>query len=261
MIKRYASIYQSFISQCFTEAMSFRTHFILLMVMDLLFYLSVYGSVEFIFNHVSSIGPWGYHEFMFFISFMVAIDHLHMTFISESFWMLSRDIRTGDLDFILLKPVASLFPVFFRFIRPGTLLNGFVPWAFLIYFGMQLNLGLISWLCLPLLIISGLTLTTAIGILISMSMFWTIESFGINFLRMQLQQLSRWPDFIYQSVSRRIFSFILPILLVGSTPIKFLIDNQSWPDLIIMHMFIALVFIAIGYLWKWGLRSYDSASS
>lgn len=261
MIRKYLSIYLSFLSQCFTEAMSYRVHFFLLMIMDLLFYLSVFGSVDFIFDHVKTIGPWGYQEFMFFISFIIAVDHLNMTFVSESFWNLSRDIRTGDLDFVLLKPVPTLFPIFFRFIRPGTLLNGIVPWSFLIYFGIKLNLSVTSWLLLPILTVSAFTLSTAIGILISMSMFWTIESFGINFLRMQLQQLSRWPDFIYQSMSRRFFSFVLPVLLIGSTPIKFLIDNRTWLDLLIMHAFIVLIFLVIHYLWKKGLASYESASS
>lgn len=261
MLKQYWSIYKEFLNQSFSEAMSYRAHFILLMVMDLLFYLSVFGSVDFIFNHVSSIGPWSYDTFMFFVAFMIAIDHLHMTFISESFWNLSEDIRTGKLDFVLIKPVFTFFPIFMRFIRPGTLLNGFVPWGLLIYFGLKLNLSPSSWILLPFLVFSGFVLLTSLGVLISMSMFWTIESFGINFLRMQMQQLSRWPDFIYKTLYRKIFSFGLPILLVGSAPVKFLIDHDNIVDLITMYGLTLATWVLIAVLWKKALSKYESASS
>jgi len=261
MIKKYGKVYLEFISHCFSEAMSYRLHFVLLIIMDLMFYISLLGSVDFIFRHVSTIGPWGRTEFMFFISFIIAIDHLHMTFISESFWNLSSDIRTGKLDFVLLKPIGSLFQIFFRFIRPATLVNIFVPWSLIIYYGSQLDLSIIAWFSLPFLVLLGLTLLTSIEILISMSMFWTIESFGINFLRMQLQQLSRWPDFVYQFYARKFFSLVIPVLLIGSAPVKFLLDQSHW-QLLLLMLFITLVcWLLIGFFWKRGLRFYESASS
>ncbi|MFW7379135.1 MAG: ABC transporter permease [Oligoflexus sp.] len=261
MLKKYASVYQEFIQHSFSEAMSYRLHFILLIVMDLLFYFSLLGSVEFIFQHVETIGPWGRSEFMFFTAFMIAIDHLHMTFISESFWNLSTDIRTGKLDFVLLKPIASLFQIFFRYIRPGTLLNFFVPWGFLIYFGLELELNALAWFSLPFLVLLGLALLVSVEILISMSMFWTIESFGINFLRMQMQQLSRWPDFIYRFYARKFFSLVIPVLLIGSAPVKFLLDQSQWQLMLLMLGLTTASWLLTGFLWKRGLRFYESASS
>src|SRR5690606_2864863 len=123
--------------------------------------------------------------------------HLHMTFISEGFWNLSYEIRTGKLDFVLLKPVLSWFPVFFRMMRPGSLFVGPVPWLCMIWFGSKLDFGWLHWVALPFLVVFALLFLVAIEILIAMSMFWTVESWGINFLRMQLQQLGRWPAFVF----------------------------------------------------------------
>jgi ABC-2 type transport system permease protein len=261
MLGKYWQVYRQFVNHSFAEAMSFRAHFVLLIVMDLFFYLSLLGSIDFIFQHIDQIGPWQKPQFMFFASFMVAIDHLHMTFISESFWNLSRDIRTGRLDFVLIKPIGSLFQIFFRYIRPGTMLNGFVPWSLLIYYGLELNLSVWDWILLPILIVCGLTLLTSVEILLSMVMFWTVESFGINFLRMQLQQLARWPDFIYRFYARKLFSFGIPVLLVGSAPVQFLFDRNNWERLVLMLVLIVVNWMLIGKAWQWGLRSYESASS
>lgn len=250
-----------FVSNCFAAASSFRLHFILLIVMDQIFYFSLLASVDFIFDHVSRIGPWARPEFMFFISFMLAVDHLHMTFVSESFWDFSFDLRTGRLDFILLRPLNTLFSVFARQIRPASLVNIVTPWSCLIYFGGQLDLFWYAWLFLPFLVLLALVLLTSIEILICMLMFWTVEAFGINFLRMQLQQLSRWPDFIYQDFPRRLFTFAVPILLVGSSPVRFLLDPHDWRGLAWMVLGLLALWLLIGLAWRKGLRSYESASS
>lgn len=261
LLKQYAGLYGEFVRTSFAEATSYRLHFVLLIVMDLLFYLSVLGSVDFLFRHLDQIGPWNRTDFMFFMAFMLAIEHLHMTFVSENFWEFSFDIRTGRLDFILLKPVGALFIVFFRRIRPGTLINGFFPWGLLVYYGSQLGLGWWQWLLLPAFVLLGLTLQTSLEILLSMAMFWVVESMGINFIRMQLQQVSRWPQFIYGYLAQKFFGLVVPVLLIGSAPVMFLRDPRHWAGVLLMISLLLLSWLLIGWLWRKGLRSYESASS
>lgn len=261
VLKHYTGIYREFVSNCFAEALTYRLHFVLMIVMDLIFYASIFGSVDFLFAHLERIGPWGRSEFMFFMAFMIAVEHLHMTFVSENFWTFSRDIRLGQLDFILLKPVGALFVIFFRYMRPATLLNAVVPWWALWHYGQLLHLSALAWVSLPPLVLLGLALLVSVEILISMSMFWIVESMGINFLRMQLQQVSRWPDFVYLYFAQKLFSYVVPVLLVGSAPVRFLLDAQEWPGLLKMLLVMGMCWILTAWCWRQGLRSYESASS
>jgi ABC-2 type transport system permease protein len=259
---RYLGVYKEFLGNAFAEASSYRMHFILLILMDQLFYFTTLGSVAFIFDHVSVIGPWGRNEFMFFTAFMLAVDHLHMTFVSESFWNFSFDLRTGRLDFVLLRPLNTLFSIFFRYIRPATMINFVTPWAFLIHFGSAVDLGLWQWASLPFLVVFSLIFLASVEILISMLMFWTVEAFGINFLRMQLQNISRWPDFVYRGAARRFFTLVIPVLLVGSTPVKAILTpaDHAW-DLLGMVGMLLVIWAGIRFFWRLGLKSYESASS
>jgi ABC-2 type transport system permease protein len=262
LLRRYWAVYREFFANAFAEASSYRLHFILLIIMDQMFYFSSLGSVSFIFDHVQQIGPWRYEQFMFFTAFMLAVDHLHMTFVSESFWNFSFDLRTGRLDVILLRPLSSIFSIFFRYIRPATLFNFITPWGFLIHFGMAVELGPWQWVALPFLVVFSLIFLSSIEILISMLMFWTVEAFGINFLRMQLQNISRWPDFIYRSSARRFFSLLMPVLLVGSTPVRALLEpEKAVSSLGTMVLVMLLLWLGIGFFWRLGLRTYESASS
>lgn len=250
-----------FTSTSFSLAMSFRLNFFLLIVMDLFFYFSSLATVSIIFDHVQTIGPWNKDQLMFFTSFMLCVDHLHMTLISESFWVFSRDLKTGNVDFILLRPIHSIFSIFFRHVRASSLCNIFIIWACLIYFGLKIDLPILSWICLPFLVILSFALLAILEIIISTSMFWMTEGMGINFLRMQMQNLSRWPDFIYSKLSRRVFKVFFPILLIGSAPVHFLLDHSSWIYLIYLIIAIVLSYLALITLWKIALRQYESASS
>lgn len=261
VLKKYTGIYRGFVNTCFAEATSFRLHFVLLIFMDLFFYLSTLATVDFIFDYVPRIGPWNREQFLFFMSFMLAIDQLHMTFISEGFWSFSFELRTGNLDFHLLRPAGTIFAVFFRHIRPGSMMLIVVPWAFMIYYGLQLELPTLSWALLPVLLLAGLTLLVSFEIFLTMFMFWTIEVYGINFLRIQFQQLSRWPDFAYKPWPRRIFTFILPVLLIGTPPASALMATGPWYHLIYMGIATLVLWGLINRLWHIGLRSYESASS
>jgi ABC-2 type transport system permease protein len=261
VLRRYALVYREFLSTSVTEATSYRLHFVLLVAMDLFFYGSTLWSVGFIFDHVDAIGPWGRSQVLLFMSFMLAVDHLHMTFVSENFWIFSFELKAGKLDFVLIRPLGALFSVFFRHVRVASLCNIVVPWACIVHFGRQAGLSPLAWALLPPLVLLALTLLVSLEILLSMSMFWLVESMGINFLRMQLQQVARWPDVAYRHAAQRLFTFVFPVLLVGSAPVRFLLDPMDHGHLLGMVAAILASWIAIAALWRVGLRAYESASS
>jgi ABC-2 type transport system permease protein len=260
-VKHYFSVYLKFITTSFTEASSFRLNFILLILMDIFFYLSALATVSFIYDHVQTIGPWNENQLLFFIAFMLAVDHLHMVLISESFWNLSHQINTGGMDFILLRPLSSIFTTFFRYFRASTIINIFVVWGFLIYYGMKLEFGLYNWILLPPLLILAFTLLAIIEFIIATSTFWLTEGLGINFLRMQVQQLSRWPNFIYSSLSRKVLTTAFPILLIGSAPVHFLYDKSQWHYILYLLFAIVISGLCLRFVWSLALKHYDSASS
>jgi viologen exporter family transport system permease protein len=260
-IKYYLLLYREFIKTCFTEAMSFRLHFVLLIVMDLIFYASVFASVEIIYQHVETIGPWNKDQLMFFMSFILTVNHLQMSLLANNYWELSLMIRQGNLDFLLVKPASSLFSTFLRRISAGSTTIFAVPWACMIYFGTQLGFTWTAWVLLPFLVLLAFMLTGLIDTIISCSMFWMLEGVGINFLRMQLQQVARWPDFIYADIIRKILTFFIPVLLIYNAPSRFLFDFHDWIALAGMLAAIAICWVILYFLWKICLNSYESASS
>lgn len=260
-MRHYLNVYKNFISTSTTLTMSFRTNFILVTVMDFLFYVSLFSTASFIFLHVKQIGGWSKEQLLFFISFILTVNNLSMTFISMNFWSLPEDIKSGQLDFILLRPIHSIFIVFFRQFRPSTLINTPIPWALMIYYGNKLQFDLINWLVLPFLVILSFILNTICEFIIATLIFWTKEGDGINFLRMQFGQMSRWPEYIYSDLPRKFFLTVIPFLLIASAPTYFLFDKSNFHLLALMGTMIFILSVILLKLWSIALLKYESASS
>ncbi|MBI2518938.1 MAG: ABC-2 family transporter protein [Bdellovibrio sp.] len=260
-IKIYLSVYKKFLDCAFSRATTFRTSFFLIVIMDLFFYASVLGSVDFIFQHVQTIGGWNRNQFLFFLSFMLAIDNLHMSFLSENFWIFALDLKSGVLDYIFIRPVSSIFLVFFRSIRVSTMLNTPLVIYFLIHFGARADLHIIDFLLLPFLLLISLLIMVEIEIIISTLMFWLIEGNGINFLRMQLQNVARWPDFVYGQWAKRIFTLFCPVLLIGTPSVRFIFKKSDCFPLLLQMIAMIVLYMIMTKFWFYGLRKYESASS
>lgn len=260
-MKYYLSLYKSFVATSTSVAMSFRTSFFLLIIMDIFFISASLLSVDYIYDHVQQIGGWSKYQLLFFTCFMLVIDQIHMMIFSTNFWVIGDDIKTGQLDYTLLKPSNSLFNCFVRYFRPSAVVTSFVAIGGLVYYGKALELAWHQWTLIPLFMLWGLVLLVIIEIIVSTFMFWLTEGSGINFIRMGLQRVSRYPHFIYGNIARKVFLILVPVLFIGSAPVEFLFNYQSYQLLLGMLLATILLGLLLKKFWTRALNQYESASS
>ena len=258
-MKRYFQIYKEFFKTSLAEDLSFRFDFLLQSLMNISFLGAYFFSSLFIFDHVNLVGLWAEEEFLFFLSFVLLLDQIHYFLLSFNFWIFSDSIRTGYFDFILLKPISSLFVVFFNRLAASGALTILASFLMLVYFGLKLNLSLWIWLSLPFCLLFALALLFGIEVIISLLNFLTIEGLGVNQARLEIQQLARWPDFIYKKIPR---FFLLPFLAVTSIPVRWILDISYWSWFAVMIIGVVFLWLLIIFwIWPKGLALYESASS
>jgi ABC-2 type transport system permease protein len=61
----YLRVYREFLATCFAEATSYRAHFVLLILMELVFYATSLASVDMLYLHVERVGVWNRPQFLF----------------------------------------------------------------------------------------------------------------------------------------------------------------------------------------------------
>ncbi len=257
-MNKYFSIYKEYFKTSLSEVISFRLNFSLQVIMNICFLGTFFFTASFIFNYIEYIGFWNKIEFFFFLSFLFMLDQIHYVAFSHNFWQFSEDVRLGNFDFHLLKPVSSLFIVFTRELAISGLVTIVFSFILFVYFGWKIDLTILSWLSLPLCLFVSLFLLLGIEVLISIFNFITIEGAGINQTRIQLQQLCRWPDFIYKNPVRL---FMIPALAITSFPVRFLLDNSYWSWFAFMIIGTLILWIFIYWLWLKSIKLYESSSS
>lgn len=263
-LRRYGRVYARFLETSIAEEMSFRLNFFMLIAVNLAFFAGLVGSILVLFDHVDRIGDWNRDEFLFFVAVEEVIDTLFLAFFATNFWEFSDDLRTGNLDFTLTRPLSSLFLVFCRRIRIGGLLPALGMLGVAVWLGSRLPEG---WtpdrVALFILFLSAaMLLKVGLEVLVGTLMFITVEGEAVNLLRLNFQAIQRQPDFVYGIWFRSAFSFVFPLLLVTTVPAKVMI-SPVWPPLVITFFFLSIGYVwwMVRLAWRWGLNRYESASS
>jgi ABC-2 type transport system permease protein len=243
------------------KLMSFRLNFVLSMLFDVAAFATFYYTTDFLFLHISHIGTWNRENFLFYIFWLQSVNAIHAAIVAPNFWNFAAEIRDGNLDFRLLRPLGSLFDVFTAMTRPVTLLTTPFILGFVIYYGIQLHVSVMGWVMMPFLWFFSLICIVLIEVMISMGLLWTKGGDGINFVRIHCQQFQRWPDFVYPDRMRWVFTRIIPFLAAVTFPVRAVIGEGAWWEIPFLCVSMVGLWFMTRWLWTLGLRRYESASS
>lgn len=253
-------LYQQLVN-AISKLTSFRVSLYLTALTDIGFTLTAYLSAEIMFRHIGSIGSWKREHFLFFIMWIQAISSLHTAIAAPNFWNFGAELKNGNLDFRLVRPLGSLFDTFTAIIRPMPLVILPIYFALIFYFGSQLPISTFHWCIFPLYFLASLVAMILVELLVAMSMFWTTSGDGVNFIRIQAQQLQRWPDFMYARSMQLILGRIIPLLAVVAVPVRVMLGSAEWWEFPLMILSTVIMWCAVGSLWRVGLSRYESSSS
>lgn len=252
--------------------MSFRANFwieavssIAYMILNLGFYLLIY-------NETPDVAGWDRYEFFVFIATTMIINSAMQTFFMPNMQELSELVRTGGLDFALLKPIDTQFLVSMRKMNWSSLGNFTVAIIVLIYSLNQLDGrpdGWLPFLLYPLYIIAGVLILYSVMITLAATSIWLGRNQSLYDYWFYITNLSRYPMEIYSGSMlgdgiRTLFTFIIPILVVINVPARVMakpLVSENWP--LAIFAVVATITSLVGSRWvfKKALHSYRSASS
>ncbi len=100
-----------------------------------------------------------------------------------------------------------------------------------------------------------------VELMVAMSMFWTTSGDGVNFIRIQAQQLQRWPDFMYSRSLQFVLGRVIPLLAVVAVPMRVMLGSAAWWELPLMIVSSVVLWFVVAMLWRVGLYRYEYSSS
>lgn len=271
--RNYARVLLIFARNSLVRDMMFRWNFILDSVSNIAWMLMNLGFYLLIFQYTDEIGDgtgWGKYQFFIFLATTLFINSLAQTLFMENANEFGELIRTGNLDFALLKPIDTQFLVSLQRIEWSSLGNFFFACVLLGYALLRLDYApsMVQVMLYPLYVGCGVALLYSLMIVMSSVSVWLGRNQSLYDFWFYITNFSRYPMEIYSgpigTPLRHAFTFIVPILVVVNVPARLMarpLASQNWP-----LAFFALVATAAS-LWLSrmvflkALGSYRSASS
>jgi len=278
----YAKVFLTFARNSLVRDMSFRMNFILQCLSSMSWAAMNWGLFKLIYQFTPEIGRgtgWHENEFFIFLGTVWIINSTVQTFFMANAEEFSEMIRTGSLDFALLKPIDTQFLISFPRINWAQLPNGILG-AVLIIVSLYDLSGDTSKIINPLMLVPFLFFVTC-GALVMYSVMITLASTSIWFGRNQnlynfwfyITNFYRYPMEIYQrnGIGMALwgtFTFVIPILVVSNIPARVLAQPlgtpwASWEWGLAGFAILATAWSLFASRWvfKKALVSYRSASS
>jgi len=262
--KRYLSIYAMLWRNSLVREMTFKTNFILWIVVELCWFSLQLTFIQVLYLHTDSIAGWSKWQVVLLIGASHLIQEIFQALFLINCVNLSELVRTGKLDFLLLLPVNTRFLVSVRQIDLGSFVNAAIAGGVIVYAARQLGLApsAIQILLFLMLCVAGILIHYSMMFLLATISFWAVRAQGMVYAYYNLFNVSRLPDSAFRGWFKVVFSFAIPMLLVSNVPVRVLTDRLESPASVFVLMgmsFGCLILSELG--WRFSLRRYTSASS
>jgi ABC-2 type transport system permease protein len=278
----YWQVFLMFARNSLVRDMMFRANFLIEAVSSLSWAIMNIGLYWIIFEHTASIGHetgWGKYEFFIFMGTTWIINSIVQAFFMPNSEEFSELIRTGGLDFALLKPIDTQFLISLRKVSWSSLANLLLGMGLLfISLAQLINRPEDPWqfqpailILYPLYVACGVAILYSLMICLAATSVWLGRNQTLYDFWFYITNFSRYPMEIYSRgwglPLLLIFTFVVPVLVVVNVPARLLAQPLTpraaweWPLAVFALLATALSVAFSRWVFQKSLLAYRSASS
>ncbi len=260
---RLVRLWWSFFKNALSRELEFRWHFLAMFSMDIVWYLIQYLLFDVLYSYAPMLGGWSRADIMLFLGTLFVIDALNMMLTSSNFWGFPELVRSGELDFYLMKPASTAFLSMFRYPSVGSVFNLGVALSVLIYALLQtpMHERLIGIVIFPLFVILGLMSTIAFQYIFMAIAVRIVAAEGIQWILFSLHMFGQRPDSIYRGMMRRLLLTIFPMAMMASIPAQLLMASPDYVTIAVSGLFAAAWYVVSLKIFNRALQQYSGASA
>lgn len=215
-----------------------------------------------LFTEVGNLGGWSLYQVLALFGVAMILEGLLEAWLFPCLHALSEQVRTGDLDYLLVRPIDSQFLVSCSKISLWELPRVFIGLA-MVVFSMYKE-GALN----PENLAAFVGLMTA-GVAIFYSLFlitctlsiWFVKLGDIWIFSYALMEISRFPVSALPKSMRTYLTYLLPVYFISNVPINAAMGLIQWKEFLTAILFAVIFLCASRIFWLYALKSYTSASS
>ena len=259
----------AFVRISLLREMIFRANFLVRLITHVIWLGLMLVFLKVVFLHTRRIGDWYKHRLLFFMGTYLTLNATVNCFFMTGCGRFSELIRTGNLDFELLKPIDEQFLLTCQRIDWALFPQILIGLAISVIANVQAGVEVGLWRAFSYfaLLAGGVAILYSLLVMLAAISVWTVRHEELYELWFCLLQFANYPDEIYRghfvgAGVRLVLTYVLPILLAVIVPAHYgamLLDDWRPIASLFAAAFVALA--ASRAFFKYALRSYQSASS
>ncbi len=212
-------------------------------------------------SETKTLAGFNLYEIIFFYATFNIIDVIPQLLLRETYRFRYYVIQ-GFLDYILTKPMSPLFRSLFGGSDVLDIPMLILSLGFLVYAGMNIGpITLIGILLYLILVFNAVIIAFSVHIFILGFGIMTADIDNSVMLYRDITRMGQIPVDVYKAPVSFIITFILPVGIMMSFPVKALLGLLSWPMVLIAFIFAGVFLLSSLWFWQFSLKQYQSASS
>ncbi|MCX4240874.1 ABC transporter permease [Paraliomyxa miuraensis] len=226
---------------------------------------SIAGTVPLVvaLEHRADIAGWTPWALCMLVGCHMIITGLFGALVQPSLYAAMDDIRTGALDYLLLRPVDALVSCLVADFEPWCLVEAVAGVGLLIVgmVGSGVHPSLPQLLTMALVLGCGVMALYALAVLALSLAFAALELQNLAYLMEAMLDFARWPISVFRGPLRALFTFVVPFAIMTSYPPMALLGRLD-ASAAVGALVTAVVLAGLARAtWQRALRGYTSASS
>jgi ABC-2 type transport system permease protein len=267
VVLKYLRLLGSLGRYTLARELSFRSNFLVKVSVEALWLAILLAFYRTVFLKTQMIADWSEPQYLFFVGCYFALNGLVETLFLSNCDEFAELVRTGDLDFLLLRPIDEQFLITCRRVDWSTAPNVLMGAAV-----MGLSLYDLHWRFDPLQVLwflvlfgCGTAITYSFMVTLTSVSVWMVRNQSLMEMWWMFSSLARYPKEIFAGTWAEgiglFFTFVLPILLVVNVPARAMVKALE-PQTIAFTLVATVISVwASRRFFQYALRSYRSASS
>ncbi len=260
---RYLRLLVLFWKASFLVELEYRANFVVRILVGVFWVGVTILSTTVFFTHTNNIGGWDFNEVLVITGLFTLMGGIIQALLQPNVSKIIEMVRLGTLDFVLTKPVNSLFLASLRYSQPfsavdvlsgsaivvvalsrmGYIPDGLAVLEFVVMFAMSVLIVYSIWMVMATL------------------SFWFVKVGNLSELFNTVWDTARFPVSTFNGVLRIVLTVVIPIAFITTFPAQAVLGRMDEATLGGAMAMGAILFGFSVWFWRYAVRSYSSASS
>jgi ABC-2 type transport system permease protein len=243
--------------------LQYRLNFVLQLVRSGVRLVTGIVAIQLVFGYASDLGGWTEPELYAVLGVHILLGGVLATFVLPNMFTFMFEVREGELDFALVRPVDSQLFISTRQLQFWNVVDVVVGvvvlgWALT---GLAGRIGALEVFLFAVGLVCGALILYSVWMAFTTTAFWLVDVDEMANLISGLYDAGRWPIRLYPLWLQGALTAVVPLGVAITVPAEALTDRVTPVGMAVLLVVTVVSVLASRAYWRYGVRNYSGASA